>query len=46
MILQIMGQTVCLVFNSIMDDAYTALFNCAAVVQASESLTAATLSFM
>ena len=38
--LDIMLQTTCLVFNSIMVESYAALFNCTAVVQASDSLTA------
>ena len=35
--LDIMRQTACLVFNSIMAEGYTALFSCTAVVQASDS---------
>ena len=38
--LDIMRQTACLVFNSIMVEGYAALFSCTAVVQASDSMTA------
>ena len=38
--LDIMRQTVCLVFNPIMVEGYPALFSCTAVVQASDSMTA------
>ena len=38
--LDIMRQTACLVFNSIMVGGYAALFSCTAVVQASVSMTA------
>ena len=38
--LDIMRQTACLVFNPIMVEGYAALFSCAAVVQASDSMTA------
>ena len=38
--LDIMRQTVCLVFNPIMVEGYAALFSCTAVVQASDSMTA------
>ena len=38
--LDIMRQTVCLVFNPIMVKGYAALFSCMAVVQASDSMTA------
>ena len=37
--LDIMRQTACLVFNSIMVEGYAALFSCSAVVQASDSMT-------
>ena len=36
----IMRQTACLVFNPIMFEGNAALFNCTAVVQASDSMTA------
>ena len=39
--LDIMWQTACLVFKPIMVEGYAALFNCTAVVQASDSMTAA-----
>ena len=35
----IMQQTACLVMNPIMDDDYASLFNCTAVVRASDSVT-------
>ena len=38
--LDIMRQTARLVFNPIMVEGYAALFNCTAVVQASDSMTA------
>ena len=38
--LDIMRQTACLVFNSIIVEGYAALFSCTAVVQASDSMTA------
>ena len=38
--LDIMRQTACLVFNPIMVEVYATLFNCTAVVQASDSMTA------
>ena len=38
--LDILRQTVCLVFNPIMVEGYAALFSCTAVVQASDSMTA------
>ena len=38
--LDIMRQTLCLVFNPITDEGYAALFSCKAVVQASDSMTA------
>ena len=38
--LDIMRQTVCLVFNPIMVEGYAALFSCTAMVQASDSITA------
>ena len=38
--LDIMRQTACLVFNPIKVEGYAALFNCTAVVQASDSMTA------
>ena len=38
--LDIMRQTVCLIFNPIMVEGYDALFSCTAVVQASDSITA------
>ena len=38
--LDIMRQTACLFFNSIMVEGYAALFSCKAVVQASDSMTA------
>ena len=38
--LGIMRQTACLVFNPILVEGYAALFNCTAVVQASDSMTA------
>ena len=37
--LDIMRQTACLVFNTMMVEGYAALFNCTAVVQASDSMT-------
>ena len=42
--LDIMQQTACLVFNPIMVESYAALLSCTAVVQASDSMTASTLS--
>ena len=42
--LDIMRQTVCLVFNPIMAESYAALFSCTAVVQASDSMTASMCS--
>ena len=39
--LYIKRQTTCLVFNPIMVEGYAALFSCTAVVQASDSVTAA-----
>ena len=42
--LDIMRQTACLVFNSIMVEGYAALFSCTAEVQASDSMTASMLS--
>ena len=42
--LDIMQQTACLVFNPIMIESYAALLSCTAVVQASDSMTASTLS--
>ena len=38
--LDIMRQTACLIFNPIMVEGYAALFSFAAVVQASDSMTA------
>ena len=38
--LDILRQTACLVFNTIMIEGYAALFSCMAVVQASDSMTA------
>ena len=38
--LDIMWQTVCLVFNPIIVEGYAAIFSCTAVVQASDSMTA------
>ena len=38
--LDIMRQTACLVFNPSIVEGYAALFNCTAVVQASDSMTA------
>ena len=38
--LDIMRQTACLVFNPLMVEGYAALFSCAVVVQASDSITA------
>ena len=38
--LDIMRQTACLVFNTIIVEGYAALFSCTAVVQASYSMTA------
>ena len=38
--LDIMRQTACLVFNSIMVEDYAALLRCTTVVQASDSMTA------
>ena len=38
--LDIMQQTACLVFNSIMVEGYAALFSCTTVVQVSDSMTA------
>ena len=38
--LDIMRQTACLVFNTIIVEGYAALFSCTAVVQASDSITA------
>ena len=38
--LHVMRQTACLIFNPIMVEGYAALFSCAAVVQASDSMTA------
>ena len=40
--LNIMKQTVCLVFNPIMIEIYAALFSCTAMVQASDSMMAPT----
>ena len=37
--LDIMRQTACLIFNTIMVDGYAALFSCTAVVQPSDSMT-------
>ena len=39
--LDIMRQTACLDFNSVMVEGYAALFSCTAVAQASDSITAA-----
>ena len=36
----IMPQTACLVFNTIIVESYAALFSCTAVIQASDSMTA------
>ena len=36
----IIRQTACLVFNQIMAEGYASLFNCTAVVQAADSVTA------
>ena len=38
--LEITRLTACLVFNPLMVEGYAALFNCTAVVQASDSMTA------
>ena len=38
--LDIMRQSACLVFNQIMVEGYAALFNCTAVVQASDTMAA------
>ena len=38
--LDIMRQTACLVFNTILVEGYAALFSCTAVVQGSDSMTA------
>ena len=38
--LDIMRETACLVFNSIMVEGYAALLSCTAVVQVSDSMTA------
>ena len=43
--LDIMRHTACLVFNPIRVEGYAALFNCTAVVQASDSMTASVCSF-
>ena len=44
--LNVMQQSVCLVFNPIMVENYAAFFNCTPVDRASDSMMAPTLSYL